>query len=59
MASKLRIFWNKADTGSKWKIQVLDAVIRSKLLYGLGTIQLTDAEIARIDAYQTKCVRRI
>ena len=42
-ANKLKIFWNKANTGSKWKLQVLDAVIRSKLLYGLETIQLTDA----------------
>lgn len=57
--NRLKIFWRKAKTTTKWKIQVFDAVIRSKLLYSLECIQLTTAEQDRIDAFQTKGLRRI
>ena len=42
--NKLKLFWNKANTEISWKLQVFNAIIRSKLLYGLETIQLTNAE---------------
>ena len=58
-ANKLKIFWQKAQTDIKWKLQVLDAIIRSKLLYGIECIQLTQADQDRIDAYQMKGIRRI
>ena len=58
-ANKLKLFWNKADTTKKWKIQVFDSVIRSKLAYGLECLQLNEVERNRIDAFQMKCIRRI
>ena len=58
-ANRLKFFWNKADNSIKWKLQVYDAVIRSKLLYGLECIQLTQVEQDRIDAFQMKGIRRI
>jgi len=58
-ANKLKLFWNKANTTIKWKLQVFDAIIRSKLLYGLETMQLTQNEKLRIDAHQMKGIRRI
>jgi len=58
-ANKLKLFWNKANTTIKWKLQVYDAIIRSKLLYGLETMQLTQNEKARINAHQIKGIRRI
>jgi len=57
--NRLKIFWKKATTTSKWKIQVFDAIIRAKLLYSLECIQLTAVEQDRIDAFQTKGLRRI
>lgn len=57
--NRLKIFWTKANTSVKWKIQVFNAIIRSKLLYGLECIQITDAEINRINAFQNKSLRRI
>ena len=58
-ANKLKIFWNKASNPAWWKIRAYDAIIRSKLLYGLECIQLTEAEIHELDAYQIKGLRRI
>lgn len=58
-ANRLKLFWNKAKTTKKWKLQVYDAIIRSKLLYGLECVQLTPAEQARIDAFQMKGIRRL
>ena len=31
-ANKLKLFWHKAENPTYWKIRVLDAVLRSKLL---------------------------
>ena len=36
-ANRLKLFWQKARTSVKWKIQVFHAIIRSKLLYGLDS----------------------
>jgi hypothetical protein len=58
-ANRMKLFWTKANTTVKWKIQVFNAIIRSKLLYGLECIQLTAAEISRLDAFQNKSLRRI
>ena len=55
----MKIFWNKAKTSLKWKLRVYDSVIKSKLLYGLETIQLTSNEQSRLDAFQMKGYRRI
>ncbi len=36
-----------------------DAVVMSKLVYGLETLQLTRAEQRRLDAFQMRGVRKI
>lgn len=58
-ANRMKVFWNKANTSVRWKLQVLNAIIRSKLLYGLECIQLTSSDISRLNAFQNKCLRRI
>ena len=55
----MEVVWNKAQTTVKWKLRVYDSVIKSKLLYGLETIQLTGNEQSRLDAFQMKGYRRI
>ena len=55
----MKLFWQKANTTIRWQLQVLNAVIRSKLLYGLECIQLTKAEISRRNAFQNQALRRI
>ncbi len=51
-ANKLRLFWNTAKTEEKMKITVYNSVIRSKLLYGLECIELTQVEQDKLDAFQ-------
>ena len=58
-ANKLKLFWNKADTTMKWKLQAFNAIVRSKLMYGLETIQLPQVILNRLDAFQMKQTRRI
>ena len=40
-------------------MQVYDAIVRSKLLYGLECIQLTPVEQSKLDAFQMSGLRRI
>ena len=58
---KLDHFWKKHTNTvtKKWKILVFDSIIRSKLLYGLETVQLTKTQLNKIDAFQTKGLRKI
>ena len=57
--NKLGLFWKKAPVSTTWKLRVHDAVITSKLLYGLESASLTDAEYERLDSFQIKAVRKM
>ena len=47
--NKLDLFWKKAPVSTTWKLRVHDAVITSKLLHGLESASLTNAEHERLD----------
>ena len=57
--NRLKLFWNKAQTTIIWKIHVFHAIVQSKLLYGLEATQLNQTELAKLNAFQIKCYRRI
>ena len=57
--NKLDIFWKRAPVSITWKLRVHDAVIASKLLYGLEAASLTQAGYARLDPFQVNVLRRI
>jgi hypothetical protein len=58
---KLDLFWkhNNNDRDKRWKLIVLDSVIRAKLLYGLESLQLTDAKLKKLDTFQYRAIRKI
>ena len=56
---KLDLFWRHSDCQIKTKILVQDAVIRSKLLYGLESAELTSSDLKRLDVFQLKGLRKI
>ena len=59
---KMQLFWkhNEQDTNNaKWKINVYNAVIRSKLLYGLETAHLTKTQLRKLDAFHLRGLRKI
>jgi len=55
----LDMFWKKAPVSTTWKLRVHDAVITSKLLYGLESASLTKSDLARLDAFQIRALRKI
>ena len=55
----LNHFWKHSDCSKATKIHVYDAVIKSKLLYGLDTANLTPGMRTRIDRFQIKGLRQI
>ena len=56
---KLLPYWKATNANVKWQLLIFDAVIRSKLLYGLETIHLTGPMLKKVDAFQMRCLRRI
>ena len=56
--NKLDTFWRHSNCPTKFKIIALDAVIRSKLLYGLDTAQINEAQMQRLDLLQLKALRK-
>ena len=59
IANQLKLLWSTARTTKAWKLRVLTSVVFNKLLYGLETIRLTNAEQSRIDSFQMKMRRRV
>ena len=53
------MFWKKAPVPTTWKMRVHDAVISSKLLYGLESASLTNAEYERLESFQIQVLRGI
>ena len=37
-----------------WKLLVFNAVVGAKILYGLGSLQLTESDCRRLDAFQQR-----
>ena len=57
--NKLEVYWKHANTPDYKKIQVYDAIIKSKLLYGLDSVSINDTLRRQLDVFQMKGYRRI
>ena len=55
----LRIFWKQAHCSAGNKIRIFDAVVKSRLLYGLQTLEIPDAQMSRLEAFHYKGLRQI
>ena len=56
---KLKPYWKAKDADKKWHLIILDAVIRSKLLCGLATVQLTHSMEKELNPFQMRGLRQI
>ena len=56
---RLLPYWKATNASLKWQLLIFDAVIKSKIIYGLETVHLTQAMIKKIDAFQLRCLRKI
>ena len=56
---KLDLFWGEAPVTLKWKLRVLDAVIHSKVLYGMESLVISQSDYDKVDAFQNRIFRTI
>ena len=54
----LKYFWRSSIKPS-WTILVFNAVVGAQMLYGLESLQMTEADYRRLDAFQQRGLRRI
>ena len=57
--NRLHFFWKKSSCLVRFKLNVFDAVIRSKLVYGLEAVNLTPSLVTELNAFQFKGLRWI
>ena len=57
--NKLFTFWREGDVSTRTKMLVFDAIVRSKLVYGLESMCLGANHRSQMDAFQLKGLRRI
>jgi len=57
--NKLNFFWRKSSCPDKFKLNVFDAVLRSKMVYGLDTVELPPSLIEKLNVFQLKGLRKI
>ena len=55
---RLDLFWRKAPVTLKWELRVLDAVIHSKVLYGMETFVISQSDYDKIGAFQIRIFRK-
>ena len=56
---RLDIFWKKSHCPAKFKLIVYDAVIRSKLVYGLDCVHIPKHVMSKLNTFQLKGLRKI
>ena len=57
--NKLNLFWGRAHCPASFKLHVYDAVIRSKVIYGLESAELTEGDLKILDVFHLKGLRKI
>ena len=56
---RMRVFFKNARCPTRWKLIVYNSIIRSKLLYGLETLELTKPLMSKLEAFQLRGLRKI
>jgi len=56
---RLSKFWCHAGISRKRKLELLHALVISKLQYGLSTIWLVQAQRRRLDGFYVRCLRKV
>ena len=54
----LDLFWRHSNCSKAIKVQTADAVLRSKLLYGIKSTQLIPSMLKRLETFQLKVLRK-
>ena len=57
--NKLHIYFYNSDNTTTRKLQMFNAVLRAKMMYGLETIVMNTRVLNMLDTFQLKCLRKI
>ena len=55
----LNELWSHTSVSRKWKLQIFNACIISKVMYGLESLWLLKSDKMRVDAFHCMCLRKI
>ena len=55
----LQALWKHTQVPRRRKIEVYQAIVTSRLLYGLSSAWINVAELRRLDGFQSRCLRKI
>ena len=55
----LQIFWRKSNCPITFKIIAIDAIVRSKLIYGIDSMQLNEPDQKRMEKFHLQALRKI
>ena len=56
---KMHCFWRHSDCTLRFKLVVMQAVLYSKILFGLESAELTTGALRILDVFHLKCLRKI
>ena len=56
---QLRSVWNHAKITKEKKLRYLDALVLSRLLYGVATLWLVTSQRRRLDGFYARCLRKV
>ena len=56
---QLRRVWNHANVPAKRRLRYLDALVISRLLYGMASIWLVTSQRRRLDGFYARCLRKV
>ena len=57
--NKLHLFWRHSDCTLQLKLQAFDAIIRSRLMYGLESVVFSESHVRKLDVFQLKGLHKI
>ena len=56
---RMHVFWRHSNCNIRFKLNVVQAVLYSKVLFGLESAELQTTALKSLDVFQLKCLRKI
>ena len=51
---RLHVYWRATNASKKWQLLAYDAIVKSKLLYGLETAQVSRADLKKLMRFRSE-----
>ena len=57
--NRLHVFFYNSDNAVTRQLQMLNAILRSKMMYGLETVVMNTRVLSMFNTFQLKCLRTV